>query len=163
MGKSKKARDAEVRRRKQRKKMMRISIGAAAVLALVIFISVMSFGGGHRAREGVDIDMVAMRDTMVYATMANILRNPANHEGQTIRVAGSYSNRFWDVTGSHYHFLVVQGQGGCCPRQMEFRRNGDYIFPDDYPAEGAAIELIGVFTRGERSFYLSVDEMIVIQ
>ena len=161
MGKNKRARDAEVRRRKQRKQRIRLSIGAAAVLALVIFISVMSFAGGRGARSDVDIDMVAMRDTMVYAAMVNIQRNPANYEGQTIRVAGSYSSRFWEVTGSHYHFVVVQGQGGCCPRFMEFRRSGNYTFPDDYPTEGATIELVGVFSRGEGSFYLSVDEMIV--
>ena len=163
MGKSKRKRDAEVRRRKQRKKMMRISLCAAVVFALVIFISVMTFGGGRGAREDIDIDLVAMRDTMVYATMVNILSNPANHEGQTMRIAGSYNNRFWDVTGSHYHFVVVRGQGGCCPRQMEFRRNGDFVFPYDYPAVGSTIELVGVFSRGEGSFYLSVDEMIVVR
>ena len=158
---SKKAnRKAEaVKRRKQKK--IALVCACAAFVMIIMAVALSSRDAGARAREDVDIDLVAMSDTMVYAALLNIMRNPTNHEGQTIRVGGSYQPFFWHEAGMQLHFVVVEGQGGCCPQRMEFVRSDDYVFPADFPAEGAMIELIGVFSRGDNWFYLAVDEMLV--
>ena len=155
------ARKAEALRRKKRKKMTMALVCAAAVI-VVVFAIIMLRNTGERRREGVDIDLVAMSDTMVYAALLNIMRNPTNHLGQTIRVSGSYQPFFWHETGSYYHYVVVEGQAGCCPQRMEFMRGNNYVFPVDFPAEGTMIELIGVFSRGDHWFYLAVDEMLIL-
>ena len=115
----------------------------------------------------IDIDLTAMSDTMVYAALLNIMRTPDNHLGRTIRISGTYQSFFWDITGLHYHYIIVEGQAGCCPQRMEFRRHGNYVFPDDYPAEGAMIELVGVFGRYQEEgmfwYFLAVDEFIILQ
>ena len=160
-------RKAEAAKRRKHKKIALVCAAAAVVMIIMaITMSSRDTGAAERVRESadidVDIDLVAMSDTMVYAALLNIMRNPIPHLGQTIRVGGSYQPFFWHETGSYYHFVVVEGQAGCCPQRMEFMRGDDYVFPADFPAEGAMIEVIGVFSRAGQWFYLAVDEFLIL-
>ena len=151
---------AEALKRKQRKSLIIKIACAAAIVVVVIFVfnSLLSGGSNTRGRGGIDIDFTRMSDTMVYAALLNVMRNSDNHEGETIRIRGAHQVIFLG-DDARLHYVVVVDQTGCCPQRMEFRRSGDYVFPDDYPPANAMIELTGVFTRGERGFYLSVDDM----
>jgi hypothetical protein len=54
----------------------------------------------------------------------------------------------------------------CCSQGLEFIWNGDHVYPDDYPADGTEIELVGVFgTYEELGYtypYIAVDDIIII-
>ena len=151
---------AEALKRRQRNKLIIKSFFAAAIVmvAIIVFNNLLRGSGSVRGQGGVDIDFTIMSDTMVYAALLNVMRNAINHEGQTIRIRGSHQVITW---GGDYrvHFVVVQDQTGCCPQRMEFRRSGNYVFPDDYPPDNVMIELTGVFTRGEHEFYLSINDI----
>ena len=158
---------AEALKRKQRKKlMMRLFYAAAIVAVAILIVSALprgggGAGGGRRERGDIDIDFTAMSDTMVYAALLNVMRNANNHVGDTIRISGFHQVIARGGTRSHY--VVVVDQTGCCPQRMEFRRQGNYVFPDDYPPEFEIIELTGVFTRGSQGFYLSVNDMQIVE
>ena len=121
---------------------------------------------GNERQGSIDIDLTAMSSTMVYAAVLNIMRSPGRHAGQTIRVSGTYHPFFWDETGLYYHYVIVDGQPGCCPQRMEFKLSDNYVFPDDFPPEGAMIEITGVFgsyqEMGHTFFYLAVGYIIVL-
>ena len=157
--------------REKKKKMIMTWAWVAAIVVLGIFLFVSMRSDSHEGRsvvdETVDIDFAAMSGTMVYAALLNMMRRANDHVGQSFRIRGTYHSFFWDVTGSYHHYVVVQDQTGCCPHHMEFRRSGDYTFPDDYPAQGVIIEMAGIFSTyellGRVFFYLAVDEIIIVE
>jgi hypothetical protein len=123
--------------------------------------------GAEPLETNIDIDLTSFSGTMVSATLLNIISNPDDYLGQRIRMSGKYFHIFWEHTDLNYHFVLVEGQDGCCPKIMEFRRDSDYIFPDDFPDDEALIQITGIFGThedfGEKSNFLSVDEMIVLE
>ena len=112
--------------------------------------------------DNIDFDLTAMSVTMSYAATANMLIDPEYHVGKTVKAAGTYHVWYFDGTGLTYHFIVIEGPPGCCPRALEFvLRDGDY------PEEGAKIEIISVFgsyTENDGTFYyLATDSITILE
>ena len=82
--------------------------------------------------ESVDVDLTGLSSTMAYAEVNNIVTNPENYFGKTIRMRGSYYAEYYDVTDLYYHFVVVEDVTACCRQGMEFVWNGKHNYPDDY-------------------------------
>ena len=53
---------------------------------------------------------------------------------------------YYDEAKDKYHFACfVSDAAACCRQGIEFILEGDNVYPEDYPAEGAEITIQGVF------------------
>jgi len=112
----------------------------------------------------VDMDLTGISNTVAYAAIVNIMQNPENYLGQTIKASGIYNAFYYEPFDRYLHFMVVEGPGGCCPQVFKFIYGRDTSL-DDYPTENAMIEVVGVFSSyeemGRLIYYLAVDTLIV--
>ena len=111
-----------------------------------------------------DVDLTVLSSTMVYAEVYNIMTNPDNYLGKTIKAKGLYYSVYYEETDAHYHFVLIADAASCCTQGFEFIWNGSHVYPGDYPEEQAEIEITGVFDSydelGNTYYYLSVDELL---
>jgi len=129
-----------------------------SIVSLLCFISFLTIGCGVEKNTDDDlvIDIVEMSETLVGATMLNIINEPERYMGKTIRVAGTYQPFYWDEEDRYFHDLVIESQAGCCPKILEFILNDE-----DYPMVGTMIELVGIYSsyelNGQVFNYLAVE------
>ena len=102
--------------------------------SLIVLFSVSRAEGGD-----VDIDLTAMNSTMVYATVFNIVNNPLQYAGQTMKLTGEYTVYPTDDPAGTIHACLVRDAAGCCASGLEFRLAAS----QEYPPEGSEITLIG--------------------
>jgi len=120
-----------------------------------------------RSADAIDLDLVAMSGTMMYAAIGNLFMRAPNHLGDIIRVQGIYQPFFWHATGLYYHYLTIDSALGCCPQGIEFRLPTEALFPYDFPPIGALVEITGVFSSYEEMentfFYVAAEGFIVVE
>ena len=127
---------------------------------MFVFLTLCLFAAGH----AVDVDLTAMSKTLVYAEVFNILINrPDAYLGKTIKMNGVYAVAHYDKLDQYYHFIVIEDAAACCQQGFEFIRNGNYVYPKDYPKEKAKIEVTGVFKKGRDAsdntyYYLAAED-----
>lgn len=96
--------------------------------------------------SGVDVDLTKMSGTMVYSEVFHIMTNPEDYIGKTIRIRGQYSANYYEQTGKYYHSVIIKDATACCAQGIEFLWDQDsHVYPDEYPSEGAEIEIAGLF------------------
>lgn len=95
----------------------------------------------------VDIDLTAMDSDMVYATVYQMTYvDPTPYEGKVFKAAGTFSVAMSTITDNYYSYVLVKDALACCAQGIEFHwESGNEVYPDDYPAEGSEIEVIGKF------------------
>jgi len=130
----------------------------------LIFLAVT--GCSNKEKDiGIDVDLTGLSSIMVYAKVYDIMTNPDDYMGKTIKLNGLYAVS--DFQGGYYHFVLVEGADSCCPEGLEFRWSGNHVYPDDYPSLNTRIEFVGVFGShedfGYTYYYLAVDEIIVLE
>ena len=111
------------------------------------------------------VDLTKLSSTMFYAEVYNIMANPGDYEGKTIKIGGLYRADYSDLSKQYYHIIYVMDATACCPQDvMVFAWAGDHAYPKDYPKDGAPIEVTGVFERyeekGHTYYHLTVDEIV---
>ncbi|MCR5452875.1 MAG: hypothetical protein K6F00_09630 [Lachnospiraceae bacterium] len=94
--------------------------------------------------EGIDIDLTQLSETMVYSEVFNMMMEPDQYKGKTIRMNGTTSYFKDENTGKVYYSCVIQDATACCAQGIEFVLTDDYK-PDDYPKDGDNITVTGVF------------------
>ena len=90
-----------------------------------------------------------MSSTVVYAEVFNIMMNPEEYVGKTIRMDGAFSVTHDLVNDKTYTACIIQDATACCAQGIEFAWEGDHVYPDDYPEIDSEIEVQGVFERYE--------------
>lgn len=113
--------------------------------------------------QPVDYDLTIMSSDMVYATVYQFMVNPSAYEGCRVRIIGSYYATFYEPTQKNYHYVVIQDALACCAQGMEFVwDDGTHIYPDEYPADNAIIEVTGTFTtyreEGDDNLYCALKD-----
>ena len=93
----------------------------------------------------VDIDLTALSSTMVYSEVFNMLYEPENYEGKTVRMEGVCARYHSNVSDSDYFSCIIEDATACCSQGIEFALAGEDHGPEDYPVDGKEIELQGVF------------------
>ena len=115
----------------------------------------------------VQMDFAGLNNTMAYAQMFNVVNNPKEYVGTTVRVKGTYVP-IPDPTreGLVYNFLVVADITACCEIGVEFFLDG-YRYPADFPPEYSEVELTGVFematVSGQQHISLKANSMTVLK
>ena len=104
--------------------------------------------------DDVDLDLTTLSKTMVYSEVYNIMVNPDDYVGKTIRMSGDYYIYTDEVTGNKYYYCVIQDATACCAQGIEFVLTDDYKYPDDYPEEGTCVAVVGRFDTYMEGEYL---------
>ena len=95
--------------------------------------------------QNVDIDLTVMDSDMVYATVYQMtFVNPDAYVGKTFKASGKITYATSNITNLYYAYVLIKDALACCSQGVEFECKG-YACPDDYPAEGTEIEVIGTF------------------
>lgn len=85
----------------------------------------------------VDIDLTKMSSTMVYSTVFNMVNNPTNFVGKTMRMRGEYTTYPISATQT-IHACLVRDAAGCCSQGLEF-----VLSNGNYPAGANEITVVG--------------------
>lgn len=110
----------------------------------------------------VDIDLTTLNTTMLQARVNEILDNPNDYKGKTVRVTGSYNKTYYDQTDKYYDYVLGYDQTMCCAAWgIEFM--GDCV-PEDIE-QYTTIGLVGTFDfyeeLGQTYFYINVEHCVV--
>jgi hypothetical protein len=95
--------------------------------------------------EGVDVDLTCMSATMVYAEVYNIMVDPDRYIGKTIKAEGEFATYRDESTGKMYYACIIKDATACCAQGLEFAPADEKKYPDDFPAEGDEVCVVGVF------------------
>lgn len=93
-------------------------------------------------------DLTRLGYTMAYAQMYDMLTNPANYVGQTLKLRGTYYGPQPEGADEPYHLILVKDETACCEIGMEFVVTGD-TSALTFPKEDAPIELTGLISTIE--------------
>ena len=93
------------------------------------------------------LDLTKLSSTLVYSEVYNIMVNPDNYVGRTIKMQGKFSVYHDEKRDKNFYSCIIQDATVCCAQGMEFMLKGDYEYPKDYPKEGEEITVIGEFIR----------------
>lgn len=151
------------------------------VLGGMIFLLLCLYGcsGKNQAAAGlvntkaeesakVDVDLTQLSSIMVYSEVYNIMANPDEYLGKTIKMEGPYYSYYWDSTDKYYHYIVVEDAAACCNQGIEFIWDDNrHQYPSEYPADNTPVEIVGIFgayeEEGEVYYYLAANELTVSQ
>lgn len=101
----------------------------------------------EKEKDNEIIDLTKLSSTMVYSEVYNIMVNPDNYVGRTIKMQGKFSVYHDEKRDKNFYSCIIQDATACCAQGMEFMLKGDYEYPKDYPKEGEEITVIGEFIR----------------
>ena len=95
--------------------------------------------------KNIDLDLTTYSSTMVYTEVYNMMLQPKEYKGKTVKIKGLFATYCEESTGVNYFACIVQDATACCSQGIEFSLSGDYTYPQDYPKEGEEITVVGVF------------------
>jgi uncharacterized membrane protein YcgQ (UPF0703/DUF1980 family) len=95
--------------------------------------------------EEVEVDLTALSSTVVYSEVYNMMVMPENYIGKTVKMRGDYAVYHDEATGNNYFACIIKDATACCANGIEFVLTDDYSYPQDYPAEGEEITVVGTF------------------
>lgn len=92
----------------------------------------------------VDYDLTEMNSDMVYATVYQMMTDPASYVGKIVKIRGP----FYPYTNSeetvYFPACVIEDALACCSQGIEFSVPGAE-YPDGYPEMGTVITVTGTF------------------
>lgn len=111
----------------------------------------------------VDVGLTEMNSTMIYSEVYNMMMDPMDYIGKTIRIFGTYAHAYEEQNQKHYYACVVQDATACCAHGLEFVLFGSYVWPDDYPEEGDEVVVTGVLNLYSSDMFkvLQLDDAVI--
>ena len=97
----------------------------------------------QKSADGIDIDLTTMSSTMVYSEVQNMMMNPSDYLGKTVKMRGSFNVA--EIEDNRYFACIIKDATACCSQGIEFEWKGDHAYPQDYPAIGTELTVIGTF------------------
>jgi hypothetical protein len=134
------------------------------LLCIVLFAALLLTGCTNDVIDNdIDIDLSNLSMTMIQSEYVRILSNPADYSGKTIRAYGTYFSLRFGNPPNRFHYIIIVPGDECCQMGFEFKRDGEYVYPDDYPAQNTMIQITGTLYRDEAiGIYIAVDDFLVI-
>lgn len=116
--------------------------------------------------SAIDLDLTQLSSILVYSEVFSMMERPEEYMGKTMKMAGLYYCLYDETTESAYHFVIIEDALECCQQGIEFVWKGDHAYPQDYPEEGAVIEVTGsleVYEESAMEYYrLAADELTIL-
>ncbi len=97
----------------------------------------------------IDINLARMSGTMVYAQVYKMVTEPAKFIGKRVKMKGVFSSYYDEETKKRFYGCVIADALACCSQGLAFELAKARKFPDEFPAEGAEITIIGDFEMAE--------------
>ena len=116
------------------------------------------------ADPSVDLDLTAMSSTMIYAEVSNMMMEPLEYTGKTVKMEGICGTYQDSETGKMYYACVIQDATQCCSQGLEFVLDEDKYSAQDYPAQGDEIAVKGTFSTYEENggqYLTMVDSQLI--
>lgn len=115
---------------------------SSAVIAIMIGIIFVAIGGCSTPADKSSnyIDLTTMNSTMVYSQVYDMVSNPNDYKGKTIKAKGTCGIYTDNNTGKTYYSVVIQDALGCCSQGLEF-----VLKSGNYPNRGKTIIIEGTF------------------
>lgn len=110
------------------------------------------------------MDLSDMSYTMAYAQVYSMVMAPKRHQGETLKIKGSYYG-FQTQEGQDVHLILIIDEAGCCEVGMEFQITGNLAWPQDYPPNNSIILLTGlmdIIHHGDNPYPLLVANEIQV-
>ena len=98
--------------------------------------------------EGIDVDLTTLSSTMVYSEVSNMMVNPDQYMGKTVKMSGTMSVYHDTDNGQDYYACVIADATACCSQGIEFETTDKL-----YPPEGSEVTVTGVFDTYEENGY----------
>lgn len=92
-----------------------------------------------------DVDLTRLSATMVYAEVYNMMVNPQDYLGKSVKMEGIYAEFLDETTDTLYCAIIIQDATACCAQGVEFILTDDYAYPEDYPVQGEIAMVTGTF------------------
>lgn len=89
----------------------------------------------------VDVDLTKLTSTMVYSEVYNMVTEPSEYMGKTVRMKGITSVYHDDVDNNDYYACVIQDATACCAQGIEFVLNDG-----NYPEANTEVTVVGTFS-----------------
>ena len=99
----------------------------------------------------VDVDLTKLSSTMVYSEVYNMMSSPENYMGKRVRMKGSFA--YAEGDGRYYFACIIADATACCEQGIEFVLKDERKFPDEYPAKGVEITVVGIFDTYKEGIY----------
>ena len=120
-----------------------------AALAAIIVIAL--FAGCGKDKEAAqsakaaeyDVDLTELSSTMVYSEVYGMMMSPEAYVGKTVKMNGAFA--VYEGENRNYYACLIADATACCSQGIEFVLDGDYAYPNDYPALGTDITVAGTF------------------
>ena len=93
----------------------------------------------------IDIDLTGLNPNMLYAQVYEMTADPEKYVGKTVRANGTFAYTTDRESGNEFFAVFIADAAACCSQGLEFRREGEFSYPDDYPEIGAPIVVTGTF------------------
>ena len=109
----------------------------------------------------VDVDLTVLSSTMVYSEVYNMMSYPENYLGKSVRMRGTFT--YEEANDRYYLACIITDATACCSQGLEFVLKDERKFPDDYPAKGTEITVVGIFdtyTEGTRLYAQLIDAVM---
>ncbi len=113
----------------------------------------------------VDLDLSEMSGTIVYSQVYNMMYEPEQYIGKTVKMQGAFSTQ--EFNNIRYFACIVQDATACCAQGLEFQLKDSYVYPDDYPEPGTEITVVGTFDTyleendGKSYFYIYLRDAVL--
>lgn len=118
------------------------------ILLSVLLACVVSFAKDADSQK-IDINLARMSGTMVYAQVYKMVTEPVKFIGKRVKMKGVFSSYYDEETKKRYYGCVIADALACCSQGLAFELAKERKFPEEFPAEGAAIIIVGDFEMEE--------------
>lgn len=128
-----------------------IILGILSVMA----VSITACGGssGSASADNVDVDLTTLSSTMILSEVSNIMSNPDEYTGKTIKMTGNFAVNEGTGDDDFYTAVLIQDATQCCKQGIEFKLSGNAKYPDDYPEVDSEITVVGTFETYKEGDY----------
>ena len=82
---------------------------------------------------------------MVYSEVNNMLVNPDDYVGKTVRMSGTYAAFTNEDESQYYPAVIIADATACCSQGIEFELEGKPSYPDGYPDPQTEVTVVGMF------------------
>jgi hypothetical protein len=98
------------------------------------------------------VDLTQLSPSMVYAQVYDMTYNPDRYTGKTIIAKGQFTYYQDPNTQNEYFAVLISDAAACCSQGIEFVLDGDYTYPDDYPALDETITVTGTYNSYKEEY-----------
>ena len=135
---------------------MRKMIYGLLIVVSVIFIGACGNKENKEAEVQSDIDLTGLSGTMLYSAIYDIMMEPEDYLGKTIKIEGQFTVFPDEQSDENRYAVIIADASACCEQGIMFTLAGEHTYPDDYPEPEDDITVVGEFklyNEGEYFYY----------